>query len=112
MPDLPGSWAAFRQAALVVRECVQQRKGAPLLALTYLPEGGAQALLAITAAAAIEAAEDEVGDEDEVMPARKEAAVDNEIRCDWACDHALMTPREAEHGYCSERRCKRKLHHF
>ena len=104
----------------VRRECVAARKGTQLLTLTYVPEDGAfgPALatgpppLPLLLTAAEEAAEDAVGDEDEVVPMQKGAAVVTAILCDWACAEPELTPREALHSYCSGRRCKKKVHHF
>ena len=66
--------------------------------------------LALTLTAAEEAAEDAVGDEDEVMPAPRALPLSAEVRCDWACEDAVMTEEQIEVGYCSGRRCKAKMH--
>ena len=84
----------------VRRECVAARTGTQLLTLTYVPEDGAlgPALatgpppLPLLLTAAEEAAEDEVGDEDEVVPMQKGAAVVTAILCDWACAEPEFDP--------------------
>ena len=101
----------------VVRECVSARNGPVPLALTYV--GPRPARLALTCAVAEEVAEDEEAAEDavgpgaEVMPVAREAAA---VRlaaatlCCYACAEPVMTDEEVEHGYCSGRRCKAKMH--
>lgn len=106
-------------------ELIKQQPGALQLAmvplegahspapLTLQPQGRASSpvSLGLILTASDEEAEDAVGDADEVMPAPKVLTEATEICCDWACENAAMTALEVEHGYCSSRRCKRKLHH-
>jgi hypothetical protein len=103
-------WAAGRPSIkprlCSVRECIAARKEPALLALGYTPPTPLRLQLMD------EEEEDAVGDEDEVMPAAKLPTVSTAVLCDWACTDAVMTAREAEHGYCSGRRCKAKMHHF
>ena len=93
----------------VVRECVAARKGPALLALTLVgaPTPGAPTPIARLA---YDGAQSEEEDDaaDEVMPAPRAAA--SAVLCDWACAHPEMTADEVEHGYCSGRRCKAKMH--
>ena len=44
------------------------------------------------------------------MPAQKARAVSAVALCDWACAVPELTAEEEEHGYCSGRRCKAKMH--
>ena len=95
----------------VVRECVEARKGPALLALTL---AGADTPGAPTPIARLmydgeQSEEEENAAVDEVMPAAK-AIPSNEVRCDYACTHAVLTAEEVEVGYCSGRRCKAKMH--
>ena len=94
----------------VVRECVAARKGPTVLQLTCAM---ATPIRAMQLVPAMEEAEEEHGPSDEVMPTKKPLAQRSSVvRCDYDCEHPVMTPEEALAGFCSGRRCKAKVHHF
>ena len=101
----------LKSRVCVVRECVAARKGPALLALTLVgatTPGAPTPLARLTYDGARSEEEDNTADE--VMPAAKPRAEASATLCDWACAHPEMTAEEVEHGYCSGRRCKAKMH--